>query len=257
AVGTASETREELGGGIAATVGARRVLVGSPGWIRGRCSLHASIELWVSELAERGETPVVIAVDHVPVAVAGLSDPIRPDAREAVVALEQLGWRLAILSGDDPRVVSRVGEELGIAPGARRGGMSPEDKVRAIIDARAHGPVVMVGDGVNDAAAMAAATTSIAVSGSAEIAIEAADVYLREPSITAIAETARGGRDTLATIRRSLRFSLSYNVVAGALAVTGVIHPLLAAVLMPLSSGAVLVSSLRSRAFKSTARRSV
>jgi P-type E1-E2 ATPase len=112
----------------------------------------------------------------------------------------------------------------------------------------------MVGDGVNDAAAMAAASAGIAVSGAAEIAIEAADVYLRSPSITAIAATAAGARETLATIRRNLKFSLAYNLVAGALAVTGLIHPLIAAAVMPLSSLTVLASSLRSRAFRDRTR---
>ncbi len=249
-VAVAHTVREELGRGIAAMIGARRVLVGSSAWIHARCTVREPIAQWVGELAERGETPVVIAVDGMAVAVAGLSDPIRDDARMAIDDLERLGWTVAILSGDDVRVVARVGEALGMEAGLCRGGMSPEDKVEAVALARERGPVVMVGDGVNDAAAMAAATTSIAVSGAAEIAIEAADVYLREPSIRAIADTARGGRDTLATIRRSLRFSLTYNIFVGTLAVTGLVHPLLAAVLMPLSSGAVLASSLRSAAFR-------
>jgi cation transport ATPase len=104
---------------------------------------------------------------------------------------------------------------------------------------------------------MAAASAGIAVSGAAEIAIEAADVYLRSPSITAIAATARGAQDTLATIRRNLKFSLAYNLIAGALAVTGLIHPLIAAAVMPLSSLTVLASSLRSRAFRDSIPRAV
>jgi cation transport ATPase len=97
---------------------------------------------------------------------------------------------------------------------------------------------------------MAAATAGIAVSGAAEVAIDTADVYLRSPSIAMIATTLAGARATLATIRRNLRFSLAYNAVAGALAVTGLIHPLIAAILMPLSSLTVLGSSLRSAAFR-------
>jgi Cu2+-exporting ATPase len=247
--GPARDQREVLGAGITARVGMRFVGVGSPAWAAGHLSVASTIESWIAEVAERGETPIVIGVDGVAVAVAGLSDPIRADAARALRRLEGFGWDVRLLSGDDVRVVERVGAVLGIPRERCHGGITPEDKVAHVAAARIRGPVVMVGDGVNDAAAMAAATTGIAVSGAAEAAIEAADVYLREPSIEAIADTIAGGRDTLATIRRSLRFSLTYNIFAGVLAVTGVIHPLLAAVLMPLSSGAVLANSLRSRAF--------
>jgi len=246
----AHDIREELGRGISGIVEGRRILVGAPPWVRAQVPTRPVIEGWIAELAERGETPIVIAVDGVTIAVAGLADPIRDDARVALDALGRLGWRVEILSGDDARVVRAVGTSLGL-PGDRcHGGVSPEAKVAAVTSAREHGPVVMVGDGINDAAAMAAATAGIAVSGAAEIAIEAADVYLRSPSITAIATTIAGARSTLATIRRNLKFSLVYNVAAGTLAVTGLIHPLIAALVMPLSSLTVLVSSLRSTAFR-------
>jgi len=250
-VGVATEIREELGRGVRAIVGGREVLVGAPAWVRQRSRSQPVIEGWIAELAERGETPIVIAADGVMIAVAGLADPIRPDAGHALRMLEQLGWTVCLLSGDDRRVVQRVGAALGIPLARCHGAISPEDKVAAVTRARAAGPVVMVGDGVNDAAAMAAASAGIAVSGAAEIAIEAADVYLRSASITDVAVTAAGAQATLATIRRNLRFSLAYNLVAGALAVSGLIHPLIAAAVMPLSSLTVLASSLRSKAFRS------
>jgi Cu2+-exporting ATPase len=250
----ARDVREELGRGIAGWVGARRVSVGAPRWIDASGGIrHTSptIEAWVAELAERGESPIVVALDGEPIAVAGLADPIRHDARDALDELGRLGWQVELLSGDDPRVVQRVGSALGVPASRCHGGVTPEGKATAVANARDRGPVVMVGDGVNDAAAMAAASAGIAVSGAAEIAIEAADVYLRSPSIRAIADTASGARATLATIRRNLRFSLAYNLLAGTLAVTGLIHPLIAAVVMPFSSLTVLASSLRSRAFGS------
>lgn len=249
--GVATEAREELGRGIRASVGGREVLVGAPAWVRQRSRSRPVIEGWIAELAERGETPIVIATDGVMIAVAGLADPIRSDADRALRMLEQLGWSVHLLSGDDCRVVQRVGTALGIPAARCHGAVSPEDKVAAVVRARAEGTVVMVGDGVNDAAAMAAASAGIAVSGAAEIAIEAADVYIRSASIADVAVTATGAQATLATIRRNLKFSLAYNLIAGALAVSGLIHPLIAAAVMPLSSLTVLASSLRSRAFRS------
>jgi Cu2+-exporting ATPase len=248
--GVATDVFEELGRGIRARVNGCDVIVGAPPWVRQLSRSQPVIEGWIAELAEGGETPIAIACDGVIVAVAGLADPVRPDARAALDELERLGWDVHVLSGDHVRVVERVGAALSVPPSRCHGAASPEDKVAAVVAARERGPVVMVGDGVNDAAAMAAASAGIAVSGAAEIAIEAADVYLRSPSIGEVAATAAAAQATLTTIRRNLRFSLAYNVVAGALAMSGLIHPLIAAAVMPLSSLTVLASSLRSKAFR-------
>ena len=208
AAGVAHEVVEELGRGVGAVVGGHKIVVGAPGWVRTRCKSRPVIEGWIAELADRGETPIAIAIDGAIAAVAGLADPIRDDAAAALRALERLGWELHLLSGDDERVVRRVGAALGVPWERCHGGVSPEDKAAAVAAARARGPAVMVGDGVNDAAAMAAATAGIAVSGAAEIAIEAADVYLRSPSIHDVVAIAAGAQATLATIRRNLKFSL-------------------------------------------------
>ena len=128
--------------------------------------------------------------------------------------------------------------------------MTPEGKLARVRELRAGGgTVVMVGDGVNDAAAMAAASCGIAVSGAAEVALDAADVLLRQPGIGGVLAVIDAGRATLAALRRSLWISLGYNAVSASLAAAGIIHPLLAAILMPISSASVLAMALRSRAF--------
>jgi Cu2+-exporting ATPase len=252
ATGSATDVREELGRGIRGRVAGRDIVVGSPSWVAALA--RGEVTRWVDDVVRDAQTPIAIAVDGAIVAVAGLADPVRPDARAALVALSELGWRVEILSGDDPRVVGAVGAELGLPLDRCAGAVTPEGKRARVEAAREHGPVAMVGDGVNDAAAIAAATCGIAVSGAAEVAIEAADVLLRSSSIEAIAATAAGARATLATIRRSLAISLAYNISVGALAIAGLIHPLLAALLMPASSLSVLASSLRSRAFRGVTR---
>ncbi len=251
----ATEIHEELGHGIRGVVHGRRVLVGSPGWVRGQCTRsRGDIDRWIENVTRGAETPIAVAVDGAVVAIAGLADPIRADARDAVEALDALGWRVEILSGDDARVVEAVGKRLGLPPERCTGEVALEVKLAIVEEERTQRPVAMVGDGVNDAAAIAAATCGIAVSGAAEVAIDAADVYLREPSIGASAQTAAGAAATLHTIRRSLKLSLAYNLIAGTLAVAGVIHPLIAALLMPVSSLTVLANSLRSRAFRKESR---
>jgi P-type Cu2+ transporter len=256
----AIDIHEELGQGIRGKVRGHVVFVGSPAWVRSQCARSRSdresraIERWIADVTRHAQTPIAIAVDGAIVAIAGLADPIRADARVALRGLADLGWRVEVLSGDDRRVVEAVGAELGLPSERCTGEVPPEGKLARVEATRAKGPVAMVGDGVNDAAAIAAATCGIAVSGAAEIAIDAADVYLREPSIAAIAQTADGATATLRTIRRSLKVSLAYNLFAGTLAVVGVIHPLIAALLMPLSSLSVLANSLRSRAFRKESR---
>ena len=140
--------------------------------------------------------------------------------------------------------------KLGIDPDEAHGAVSPEAKVDAVIRSRERGPVAMVGDGVNDAAALAAATVGIGVHGGAEATLAAADVYITRPGIGPLVELLEGSRRTIAVVRRNLVFSLVYNAVGVALAMSGVLNPLIAAVLMPASSITVIVSSYRAKMFR-------
>ena len=142
-----------------------------------------------------------------------------------------------------------MANRLGIEAGHALGNRSPEEKAEVVSAAAQKGPTVMVGDGVNDAVALAAATAGIAVAGGAEASLAAADAYVGQPGLSGVADLLEGARDTLRVIRRNLAFSLGYNLIGVALAFGGLIGPLTAAILMPLSSLTVVTSSYRFGAF--------
>jgi Cu2+-exporting ATPase len=236
-----------VGGGIEGVVDGRHVVVGSPAFVRARATRADAPEL---EPLSATLTPVLVAVDGAIVAAAGLGDPVRSGARQAVEQLRARGWRVGILSGDDPAVVAAVGRELGVSPEDCVGGTSPEEKQRVVERESAHTPVVMVGDGVNDAAAIAAAAVGIGVHGGAEACLATADIYLTTPGLDSLVRLADGAARTMRVIRRNIAFSLIYNVIGATLAMTGVLDPLIAAILMPLSSLTVVLASWRGRTFQ-------
>jgi Cu2+-exporting ATPase len=245
--------RQELGGGIRGRVSGVEWCVGSPAWLEslGGVALPVRIQAWVDELVEDGHSPVALSRQGEVVAVAGLGDALRPDAAATVRHLQEKGWRVGVLSGDHPRIVARTARELGLAPEACRGGMLPEEKLAVVEAAAARGTVVMVGDGVNDAAALSAATVGVSVHGGAEASLVAADVFLTSPGLGAVAQLVDGAARTVGVIRRNLFFSICYNLLGAGLAIAGYINPLVAALLMPLSSITVVTSSFRSRTFQS------
>jgi Cu2+-exporting ATPase len=234
------------GGGMQGTVSGHRVVGGSPALV---LSTARDPEGLAGD-RDPALTPVAVAVDGLVVGLAEFGDRLRPEAGEAMAALRRDGWTLSVLSGDDPTVVRAVAAPLGFSPEAIEGGASPERKLRVIEDAAASGPVVMVGDGINDAAAIARASVGVGVRGGAEASLAAADVYLVRPGLTPLVELIRGAARTLNVIRRNIALSIGYNVIGAALAMTGTIDPLVAAVMMPISSVTVVLASWRSRTFE-------
>ena len=244
------DCQQQHGAGLAGTVAGRTVVVGSMSYLRSQqVTVSEPFEQAEQDAINAGASPVLVGVDGQCVAVGSLDDPLRDDAVESVGRLQKDGWRIAIVSGDHPRVVARVGERLELQPDRVIGGASPEEKVAYVERARVAERVVMVGDGVNDAAALSAASVGIAVHGGAEASLAAADVYLNRPGLSAIAELVAAARSTLRTIHRSLAISLVYNGIAASLAMAGLIGPLFAAILMPISSFSVLALAFFSPTF--------
>lgn len=261
---TVLDAQTRIGAGVSALVDGRRVIVGSPAFVRSSLtrdgSSPAEEQTGLSaaralEIAERGRTPIAIAVDDQLAAIVGLGDSIRPDTARALDRVRALGWEVAILSGDHQRVVDAVGEALGIAADRRLGSQTPEAKLAVVTASLGARPTVMVGDGVNDAAALAAATVGIAVHGGAEASLAAADIHLSSPGLGGIADVLEGAQRTLRTVRLNLAVSLGYNAVAALLCIGGLISPLLAAIIMPVSSLTVVALSVKRRSFVHALRR--
>src|SRR5690606_2008726 len=146
-------------------------------------------------------TPVLVAVDGEVVAVAGFGDPLRPDAGAALERLRARGWHVRLLSGDAAPVVVATGRKLGIPAEDCIGGATPEEKARVVRDAARGGRVVMVGDGVNDAVAIAEASVGIGVHGGAEASLATADVYLSTPGLSPLVRLVEGSERTMRVIR--------------------------------------------------------
>ncbi len=251
-----SACRSIPGGGVTGEVDGEVLFVGNKELLaRHGIALDTSTRATEARFAASGLSPIFVARHDQVVAVAGFCDPPREDGARVVASLRERGFEVGLLSGDHATIARRIGAAVGIDPLRCEGGASPERKVAAVAEAaQRFGRVIMVGDGVNDAAALARADVGIALKGGAEASLEAADVYLARSDLQALVVLIDGCRRTLGVIRGNLLASLSYNAVAATLAIAGHIHPLAAAVLMPLSSLTVVAMSFRRRTFEDSER---
>lgn len=243
---TVSASRVLAGAGIEGTVDGRVYAVGSELLIAERVRrIPEQLATAATAAAARGLTPVWIARDGNAIAVVALGDRLHSEAQAAVRELHDMKLTIELLSGDQPRVVHSVAAQTGIEHSTGRA--TPEAKLSRIEELLAgKRRVVMVGDGVNDAAALSRAMVGISAAGAAEVARDAADVFVsavRGPA--AIPDALKLARRALRIIRINLWIALAYNIVGAALAMTGLVGPLVAAVLMPLSSITVLLIAVR------------
>ncbi len=194
--------------------------------------------------AEQGKTPVFVAQGSRCVALFAIADRARPGAREAIALLHRLGMKTVMATGDVEAAARHIAREVGIDEVISRA--TPADKLEVIRKLQAQGAKVgMIGDGINDAPALAAADVGFAVGGGADIAVEAADVTLVGGDIARVAAGIELSRKTMRVIRQNLFWALGYNVVAIPVAAAGRLNPMIAAAAMGMSSVSVLTNSLR------------
>jgi Cu+-exporting ATPase len=235
------------GGGVEGVVNGHAVLVGSPLLLAERGIAVAALEDDIHTLHQQGKTAIVVSVDEEAAALIGIADEVRPDAAAAVQSLRRLGLQVTMLTGDALPVARSVAGKVGID--RVLAGVRPEGKAEAIRDLQGQGRVVaMVGDGINDAPALAQADAGIAMGTGTEVAMESAAITLVRGDLTGVAFAIQLSRATVRTIHQNLFWAFFYNVVLIPMAVFGRISPILAAAAMALSSVTVVANALRLRA---------
>lgn len=242
------------GRGVRGVVDGRAVVVGREGLLaeRGQCA-DAELSAAKARAEREGKTAVAVGWDGRMRGVLVLADTVKPTSAGAIRQLKALGLTPILLTGDNKTVARRIADELGIAHVIA--GVLPADKVATVERLQSEGNVVaMVGDGVNDAAALAAADLGLAMGTGTDIAIEAADLTLVRGDLRAAVDAIRLSRRTLRTIKTNLLWAFGYNVAAIPLAALGLLNPMLAGAAMALSSAFVVGNSLRLRSFASTMR---
>ena len=233
------ESRTGLG--VAGRVGTRRVLVGSARFMESQKVDLAPVAEEIARFASEGKTPLFVAADGKLLGLLAVADPVKPDAAAAVARLKARGLKVAMLTGDREETARAVAASVGI--GEVYAEVLPADKAAKVRELQERGETVaMVGDGVNDAPALAQADVGIAIGAGADIAIEASDVTLVGGNLHAVPGAIDLSGATLATIRQNLLFAFLYNVLGIPIA-AGVLYPWLGWMLSPMIASAAMAAS--------------
>jgi Cu+-exporting ATPase len=245
--------RVVAGAGVVAGEGADALRAGTSAWLEASgVALPEPLAERAVALARSGHTLVWVAQGARALGVLALWDPPRPDAAEAVAKLRRLGVEVELVTGDHADAAALAAEAAGLSHVLA--GASPEAKVERIRAARAAGEVVLaLGDGINDAAALAAADLGVAMAAGSDVTLHAADAVISAPRLGAAADLVELSRATGARIRENLTLAVAYNAIAVPLAIAGVIGPLTAAIAMSLSSLAVTGNAIRLLRWKPSA----
>ena len=243
----ATKVQTVVGSGVQGLVDGHPCTLGSISWLGvPDGDLKAAADKYLS----LGESVVVVYRDAFAIAVIGLADEIGETTKKAITQLRSMGITPVVASGDNQAAVKKVCDELGIE--RYFANSSPANKLEMIHQAQENGDVVaMIGDGINDAAALAKAHLSMAMGSGSDVAASAADIVLLRPTMAAAVDALGLAQATMRTIRLNLFWAFAYNVAAIPLAMSGVLGPIIAAGAMAFSSVFVVSNSLRLRSFKS------
>ncbi|MBI5474024.1 MAG: copper-translocating P-type ATPase [Ignavibacteriae bacterium] len=236
------------GFGIAGVVDGMPALIGNIGLLE-EYAVHLDGERkFVEQFSTEGKTPIIVAIDGKVAGVLAVADQIKPTSRSAIDRLQKMGREVIMISGDNTRTAQAIAEHAGITRVFAQ--VLPHDKARHVKSIQAEGKVVaMVGDGINDAPALAQADVGIAIGSGTDIAMEAADITLMRSNLESIVHAIGLSSAMSRTIKQNLFWAFAYNVVGIPLAALGLLNPMIAAAAMGFSSVSVVSNSLRLRRF--------
>jgi Cu+-exporting ATPase len=246
------------GKGVRATVDGHTVLAGTAALLRDAGLDTADLDAIAAEYAADGKTPILVAVDDQPAGVLAVADTVKPDSASALSALHRMGLSTVMITGDSGRTAAAIASQVGIGQVVAE--VLPQHKAAEVARLQTAGArVAMVGDGINDAPALAQADIGLAIGTGTDVAIEAADITLISGSLTGVATAIDLSRATMRNIRQNLFFALAYNAIGIPIA-AGLLYPLvglrlspmIAAAAMALSSLSVVTNANRLRAWQPT-----
>lgn len=230
--------------GIRAQIGDRQLLLGSDLWMKQHQVDLTPLKATAKKLAQQGKTLIYLAIDRQAAALFAATDTIRASARQTVEQLHRAGIDTWMVTGDTELAARHISEQVGITTVYSEA--DPAKKLALVRQLREGGhKVAMIGDGINDAPALAAADVSLVIDKGTDIAIEAADLVLLDGDIGKIADAIELSEDTLSIIKQNLVWAFGYNAIAIPFAVAGKLNPAIASAAMALSSVSVIVNSLR------------
>ena len=229
------------GRGVEGKIGKKNILIGNPTLMKEKNIPLTKLSSEITASEEQGWTTMVVVENKKPLGIIAVADAVKPDSKQAIQHLNDLGYKTIMITGDNQRTAEAIAKQVGITEVIA--GVLPEDKAKHVQLLQRKGMVAFIGDGINDAPALKQSNVGIAMGTGTDIAIEAGDLVLARGSLQGVPQAITLSKATFRKIKQNLFWAFAYNIIAIPLAVAGLLHPIIAEIAMALSSITVVTNA--------------